>query len=74
MREIERFDSNLGMFVHPVRESSMNHLRELRWRAENGYFDRFPFSIPRGDNFFRLTSTEIVHYARQEQAYRDLQI
>lgn len=71
--EIGRFDADLKMFVQPKKEADMNHLRFLRWCAENGFFDHYPLSVPRGQNFFRLSLGEINSYTRQKDQYRDLQ-
>lgn len=62
MKEI-RIDHDLHMVIEPPRDSGMNHLRFLRFKAERGDFGPKPLSVPRGDNVFRLTSPEIKAYA-----------
>lgn len=64
MKELGRFDPDLEMFVadRPA-ETSMDHLRLLRFQAERGDFGPKPLSVPRGDNIFRLTNPEIKKYA-----------
>lgn len=57
--------------LHMVRETpkdikSMNHLRELRWRMEKGFYGRQPIGVPKGDLVFRLTDVEIKKYAMQQ--------
>ena len=67
MTEIGKFDTGLGMFVakEPL-EPKITHLRELRWRAEKGYFGHLPLSTPRGANLFKLTDEEIKYYAMKQ--------
>ncbi len=64
MKELGRFDPDLQMFVvSKPADSDMNHLRDLRRRAEKGEFGPKPLSIPRGENLFRLSNVEIKKYA-----------
>lgn len=66
-KEIGRYDSDLQMFVEPKPlVPRMNHIRELRWRAENGLTSNRPMSGPRGDLVFNLTDVEIKNYAMQQ--------
>lgn len=68
MKEIGRFDGHDGgQFVEPTRDfKSMNHIRELRWRAEQGFYGPKPLSMPRGQLLFRLSDVEIKEYALRE--------
>lgn len=67
MKELGPFDPNLEMFVDKKRDfKSMNHIRELRWRAEQGLFGPKPLSMPRGELLFRLSDGEIKEYALRE--------
>jgi len=64
MKELGRFDPDLEMFVEPKPLTPrINHLRDLRRRAEKGEFGPKPLSVPRGDNVFRLSDIEIRNYA-----------
>lgn len=65
-REIGQYDSDLQMFVDKPRVSDMNHLRFLRRLMEAGKFGRFPVSVPKGENVFRMTNAEIRKYAMIE--------
>ena len=67
-REMGRYDTSLNMFVEDkVREPDINHLKELRWRVENG--KRFghpePMSTPKGEYLFKLSDVEIFNYAKK---------
>lgn len=68
MREIGRFDGHDGgQFVEPPKDfKSMNHIQELRWRAEQGFFGPKPLSAPRGELLFRLSDQEIKNYAMKQ--------
>ncbi len=61
-KELGPYDTELQMFVQPVREPSINHLRFLRRLAEAGKFSHRPFSAPRGEYVARLTDPEIKSY------------
>lgn len=54
------------MFARTPVDPDMKHLQFLRDLAEKGKFDNKPFSAPRGDNLFRLSSPEIAKYALQQ--------
>ena len=66
MKELGPYDTSLQMFVEKPHEASMNHLRFMRRLMESGKFGRPPLSVPRGDNFFRLSDVEIRDYAMQQ--------
>lgn len=67
MKELGRFDPDLEMFIvdKPV-DPSMNHLRDLRRRAERNEFGYSPYSVPKGGYVFRLSDPEIKKYAMQQ--------
>lgn len=60
------YDADIHQFIDPPREPRINHLRDLRLRAEKGEFGPKPISIPRGAFVFRLTVAEIHKYAMQQ--------
>ena len=66
MKELDRYDYDLQMFVDTPRNPDIGYLRLLRFQAERGDFGYKPISVPRGDNVFRLTDAEIRKYAMQE--------
>jgi len=62
-KEILRYDTSLKMFVEPVKEPKIGHLRMLRSIAERGGFGYPPVSSPKGDYLFKLSDVEIARYA-----------
>lgn len=72
MKELGRFDpDNGGMFVEEPHDfKSMNHIRDLRRRAERGEFGPKPLSVPRGELVFRLEVDEIADYVQKEKRAR----
>lgn len=61
--ELGRFDTETQMFVEPVHDVDMPHLRFHRWIAER---EGRSISTPRGENLFRLSNPEIKRYAMIE--------
>lgn len=67
-KEIGRYCTETQMFVEPVREPSIGHLKMLRFQADRGDFGIKPLSMPKGDYLFRLSDAEIVeHVARDNR-------
>lgn len=67
MKEIGKYDTELKMFVEKPKEANIGHLKLLRFQAERGDFGYKPYSMPRGDNLFRLSDIEIARYAKTDQ-------
>lgn len=72
MKEIRRYCTETQMFVEPVKEPRIGHLKMLRFQADRGDFGIKPLSMPKGDYLFRLSDAEIVDHVARENRLKAL--